>query len=211
MPLPNRGSEKRAVPSGSGVLLIVGLSMLPVLVWLDSSSALSIQPIQTIVTFMAWITWLGYGGFDIGIFVALMVAGLCAGRRELMRRGFVAALTVLGAGLLGQIVKNVVCRARPNAPLAGTFFAEFPCFPAKHALSSFPSGHAAAAFATAIFLSFWYPSGRWLFFTLATLVAISRVVLGAHFPSDSLGGVLIGSASALFVYARIPAARRTTP
>ncbi len=112
-----------------------------------------------------------------------------------------------GAGLLDQVVKNGVCRARPSAPQAGMFFAHFPCFPAAYAYASFPSGHATTAFATAVILSLWYPRGAGLFVGLALVAGLSRVVLGAHFPSDVLGGAVLGSGVALTVHACVRSIR----
>ncbi|HSB79589.1 MAG TPA: phosphatase PAP2 family protein [Candidatus Methylomirabilis sp.] len=149
-------------------------------------------------------TWLGYGAFDIGILVALAGYGWWVENPGLKIRGLAGGMTVAGAGLLDQLVKNVACRARPNAPHAGDFFSNFPCFPASYSYASFPSGHATTAFATALILSFWYPRYTSLFLTLAVLVGLSRVVLGAHFPSDVLAGAVLGTGVALVVYAYVP-------
>lgn len=55
---------------------------------------------------------------------------------------------------------------------------------------SFPSGHAASAVAGAITLSWVWPHGRLVLWPLATLVALSRIYVGVHYPLDVLGGVL---------------------
>ena len=64
---------------------------------------------------------------------------------------------------------------------------------------SFPSDHAAAAFAIAFcVLAF----SRWAgvgFLSAATLIGLSRIALGMHYPSDVLAGLLVGWAAALLV------------
>jgi undecaprenyl-diphosphatase len=59
---------------------------------------------------------------------------------------------------------------------------------------SFPSGHAAGSFAFAVFVSRLDRRAAWFAFPLATLVAVSRVALGVHYPTDVLCGALLGSA-----------------
>lgn len=59
---------------------------------------------------------------------------------------------------------------------------------------AFPSGHATIAFMAAVVLSNRFRAPRGLFFSLAALVGISRIYVGAHFPSDVVAGALFGSA-----------------
>lgn len=57
---------------------------------------------------------------------------------------------------------------------------------------AFPSGHATAAFALATALGYRWPRWRPVGFALAALVALSRVALGVHWPSDVAAGAAVG-------------------
>ena len=59
---------------------------------------------------------------------------------------------------------------------------------------SFPSGHTMTAFSIAIVVSFFYPHLQGVLLFLAVSIAISRIVLGMHFLSDVLAGVVLGVA-----------------
>jgi undecaprenyl-diphosphatase len=59
---------------------------------------------------------------------------------------------------------------------------------------SFPSGHTMTAFSVALVVSYFYPSLEAPLFFLAISIAVSRIVLGMHFLSDVLAGVVLGVA-----------------
>jgi len=86
-------------------------------------------------------------------------------------------------------VKLVVGRARPAA------LATHPHGLRRPVTSSFPSGHASAAFCAATLLSA-DQGRRWLWYPLAAVVAWSRVHVGVHHTSDVLGGAVVGLALA---------------
>jgi undecaprenyl-diphosphatase len=59
---------------------------------------------------------------------------------------------------------------------------------------SFPSGHTMTAFSVALVVSYFYPSLEAPLYFLAVSIAVSRIVLGMHFLSDVLAGVVLGVA-----------------
>ncbi len=64
---------------------------------------------------------------------------------------------------------------------------------------SFPSSHAANSFAAAFLFTHYLPHWKWTVFILAFLSGFSRVYVGVHYPSDVLGGALLGLLCAWFV------------
>ena len=59
--------------------------------------------------------------------------------------------------------------------------------------SAFPSGHATVMFALAFSLFFKNPRFGIVYFILATVSSLSRIVVGVHFPLDIAGGMLVGA------------------
>ncbi len=56
---------------------------------------------------------------------------------------------------------------------------------------AFPSGHTAIGFAAAVILNYCYPQLRW-FYGVAVWIAVTRIYVGVHYPSDLIGGVVLG-------------------
>lgn len=85
------------------------------------------------------------------------------------------------------ILKPLVVRLRPSSALdAATVVGGFPLG------YSFPSTHAALAFALAVVLAYKEPKWKSALFTLAFGIALSRVYLGHHYPIDVIAGGVFG-------------------
>ena len=122
---------------------------------------------------------------DYGL-VWVVIAGLKARRRGAGRRRAVVALGSAGFSSLGlsRVVKEAVERQRPDAHLDAMV--------RTPTSSSFPSGHTLAAFTTAVVLSEGDAQTA-AAVGFAGAVAVCRVLLRAHHPSDVIGGAVIGS------------------
>lgn len=150
--------------------------------WINGPAG-SIPPLDAVMKVMA-------DGAEI-IFLALVAAWFLVGltRRQYRDRyGAVAAVLAAGAALaVNQVIALFWARPRP-----------FTDHPAVHVLlsrntdPSFPSDHAAAAFAIATIAILVRPRLGVAAVVLACLVAYSRVYVGAHYPGDVVGGALVG-------------------
>ncbi|MDC2978841.1 phosphatase PAP2 family protein [Pelagibacteraceae bacterium] len=100
---------------------------------------------------------------------------------------FVYILTV---GIITQIIKHVVGRPRPNHTDFENVFS-FKYFSLESNFHSFPSGHSSTIFIVCFILVSVAPKLRYFFYFLASVVAFSRVVVGAHFFTDIVAGAIL--------------------
>jgi len=99
--------------------------------------------------------------------------------------------------LFVTIVKRMIGRHRPV--LTGHAELYFVPFSWRVEFASMPSGHSTTAFAAAVALGALFPRARTVLWIYAALIAVSRVVLMAHYPSDVIAGALVGGCGALIV------------
>jgi undecaprenyl-diphosphatase len=121
------------------------------------------------------------------------------------RRGRTVALLliptiVISDQLSSSVIKDLFSRPRPCHAVDGIQVIQsihllVDCGPGK----SFPSSHAVNNFAAATVLACYYKRWAWAFAGWATLIAVSRVAVGVHFPSDVLGGAIIGTSIAALI------------
>jgi undecaprenyl-diphosphatase len=98
-------------------------------------------------------------------------------------------------GLVSTVVKRWIGRVRPSD--AGPFAYE--PFSWRPDYASFPSGHATTAFAALVAFGSLFPRIRPVLWGYALLIAASRVVVSAHYPSDVIAGAAFGAFGALLV------------
>lgn len=132
---------------------------------------------------------LGGGGF---LWIVLgSMAGIFPKHTKAMWRLWLAvAVSFL---IVDDIAKPLTARPRPFDVM------EIRLIDARPNTASFPSGHAAMAAAGALAATRIFPRGGWILWPLATLIAVSRLYLGVHWPSDVVAGVAIGLAVAWLV------------
>lgn len=137
----------------------------------------------------------GLGGGIVGVFVVPIAVALILliARRPWAALYFVAASAV-SAGAV-QLLKNLFGRARPEDIIVLSDF------------GSFPSGHVANAATIAVTIGIIAPyTWVWVLGAAYTLLmAASRTYLGAHWISDTIGGILVGVAGALLMWAAFAA------
>lgn len=107
-------------------------------------------------------------------------------------------LTIGTASALVHTLKFLIGRARPELLLDLGAYSLTP-FTGDILFESFPSGHATAAGAFFGVFAMLLPKLRPFFFALALLIGVSRVIVGAHYPSDVAAGLLLGLWTALMV------------
>ena len=106
--------------------------------------------------------------------------------------------SIFGACAVAQVLKVVIGRFRPLFFEALDMTGFLP-FSTGWGFNSMPSGHAAASFAGLVMIGLLVPKIKWLTWTVAIVVGLSRVAYGAHWPTDVLLGAFIGMVSADFV------------
>ncbi len=110
-----------------------------------------------------------------------------------------AAWRMLLAGLLAGGVSEYALKPSFDRPRPFEVDRTLTVIDARPQSRSFPSGHAAMAVAYALGGTRMIPGSAWVWWPVAAIVAVSRVYSGVHWPSDVLGGAVVGLACAWFV------------
>lgn len=142
---------------------------------------------------MSFITHLGDGGA-----VWIILAAVCLLFARSRARGALMALSLACNFLINNLfLKNVVARVRPYEAVEG-----LSRIIEAQSDFSFPSGHSGSSFAAAVVIFLMCPRRYGIpALALASLIALSRLYVGVHYPTDVLAGALIGAAVAAAVCA----------
>ena len=105
---------------------------------------------------------------------------------------------MFAARIVGKLLKSIIGRMRL------VFFEAldkvgFVPLSTDWAFNSMPSGHTFASFAGLVMLGLLAPRVKWFTWSLAIVIGLSRICVGAHWPSDVILGAFIGMVAADFV------------
>lgn len=181
----------------TAVILLVSFIILAVVVSVKNSPitsadkadflAINNAHIQSLNELMIILSQYGREVFWIISIILLFIFGGWSGKKTAV----VMAISMLVLIPIGTIAKDVVGRERPIVPQADLLLA-------SDKESSFPSGHATIVSAgAAVALALFRNTSRRIAISLglaaeAMLVCISRIYVGGHYPTDVLGGILLG-------------------
>jgi membrane-associated phospholipid phosphatase len=191
------------------ITAIVGAVIIALMYGLDAREILlmpsrgnpSLWPVRILTDFgkEAYVLWL----LAAMLLVVAMIAPGLRGTSQFrllsvgMRLEFLF-FAVLTPVLAGELIKWIVGRGRPFIGGKANVF-NFAPFTGTEAYASFPSAHAITSFALAFAVSAIWPQARPAMIAYAFLIALSRLVLLAHHPSDVVAGALIGVVGAMVV------------
>ncbi len=136
-----------------------------------------------ITALFSLVSWLGNGLFWMVMLVVVMLVDPASATAAATR---LIASAVLGT-LVYKLVKQLTARARPCHAGFGIRLLIEPLD-----RYSFPSGHTMHAVSFTMLIAHHAPALIWLVLPFTVLVALSRVVLGLHYPTDVAAGVALG-------------------
>jgi undecaprenyl-diphosphatase len=152
---------------------------------------------------MVALSAIGRGGM---VWLAIGAALTMTRRMKWQRLVELAAAVAVATVAVDYVMKPLVRRDRPFTSIPATVVID-----KRPKDASFPSGHAGNAFAAAGVLARAVPALQIAWWTLAALIAYSRVYVGVHYPLDVLAGAALGLGVATALR-RLPAAlRRSRP
>jgi membrane-associated phospholipid phosphatase len=144
-----------------------------------------------IVSFFQVITGLGNAAWYLVPAALLFLLFHYVWKREQWARWCLFVFSAVAvSGLTTDLFKWLAGRWRPKAHLEDQLYG-FDYFGVGYEATSFPSGHATTIWAFCMAMTALFPRYRLVWYVLAILVSISRVIVGAHYLSDVFAGVYV--------------------
>ena len=170
--------------------------VLPVFFSLDKAAIVWVRDLHTqggdlsgvLASIDRFVNIIAHGSTLIGVAFLLYVIGRKY-NLQLYEIGRSLLIGLVSAGIAVQVLKHLIGRARPRLTDTPLFIGPS----LKSGYDSFPSGHTTLAFCLALILSYHLPKYRFLFYVFAIIVGLVRVEGLSHFPSDVLGGAMVGT------------------
>jgi membrane-associated phospholipid phosphatase len=144
-----------------------------------------------------WLDWIMLAITQLGNGIAASLVALVLFSLGDRRLAYELILGLLTLWLLVELIKALIRRSRPYVRLVQTRIVGY-----RERGHSFPSGHTSQAFfIVTLLVQHYHPSLfiAILLYVLASLVAITRMYVGAHYPRDVLAGAMLGSSWGLLV------------
>jgi len=138
------------------------------------------------------------------ICIFLFVSGVIVKKEYVRTSGTYGLVALLTSSFFLHLFKITFERPRPSFSNTDIlFFLENPSIvDLTGRFNSFPSGHTTVSFALAYALARSYPRLSPIFYTIATMVGLSRIYLGSHYPSDVVGGAFIGLVVSMILFSQ---------
>jgi len=179
--------NKELLLAGPPFILLLAFQDKAVMVWMKhldqsrSSLYMLLRKLDPLINFIGHGTTLLVAAGLLFVVGKKFSAGLCYTGKALL-------LSFFAAGISVQLLKHLIGRARPRVTeglmLIGPSL--------KGGYDSFPSGHSAVVFCFAFILAQQFQGSRIIFYCIAVIISLMRVVDLSHFPSDVAAGAVFG-------------------
>lgn len=130
------------------------------------------------------------------IFISVFCLSLIIfGEERIQYVGIESTMALVLSQLVVHSLKRLLSRERPY-----NIIEQLNTFGIDLSDYSFPSGHTAASFSIATTLALNIPKAYIFVFVIALIIAISRIYLGVHYPTDVAAGIILGIVGALIAH-----------